>query len=398
MSVATVDTAAQDVAPLLFFSTRQGRQSNCVLTTEVARFVAEKLRRRLVLPSCHTSPLGEQACAHRPDIPSQRQVVVPFALQKVLQARDLARCQHAANSHGAAGILTPGDIPLSAVPRNVTCLDIGTRSAARLVQRQARAESGRPSPCESELLGDDELRSQLPIRFSGTITINADAAFGTRLTFRGLPRPELTPAAVHDAASAEELRNGRQDLFLSNAFSLFTRQALGPMFGLCALPRETEGVARMARHLEVKLALPRASTLCFHWRGEDFHHPAQLAKQRMPRNASSGAYVARALVRRAKRLGAEGILLLTNARYEALSEMLGALRTSGVRAESPRVLRESSTFGCQSRYVYGTMAEMLTCSRMRHYAGTPGSSFSDHIAAMRRARGHNSSTDAPLYV
>ena len=34
----------------------------------------------------------------------------------------------------------------------------------------------------------------------------------------------------------------------------------------------------------------------------------------------------------------------------------------------------------------------------RVFLGTPGSSFSDHIAAMRRARGHNSSTDAPLYV
>jgi hypothetical protein len=278
----------------------------------------------------------------------------------------------------------------------VTCLDIVAGSSARVMQRSARADSRLVSPCESELLGDPDLRSQLPIRFVGTVAINADAAFGPRLSLRGLARPGAMPAFTQDAAVAERLRNGRQDLFLSNAFSLFSRQAFGPMFGLCALPRETEGVARMARHLERALGLPRANTLCFHWRGEDFHHPAQLAKQHLSGNASSGAYVARALAQRAKHLGAEGVLLLTNARHEALSEMLGALRASGLRAESPRLLREGSTFGCQSRYVYGTIAEMLTCSRMRHYASTAGSSFSDHITAMRKARGYNASSDRAL--
>ena len=106
--MATSDVAAD--RPLLFFSTRQGRQTNCVLTIEVARYVAERLYahapspclshldaevarlirvlprtdlacsgRRIVLPLCHTSPLGAQACESRPDIPAQRQAVVPFA-------------------------------------------------------------------------------------------------------------------------------------------------------------------------------------------------------------------------------------------------------------------------------------------------------------------------------
>ena len=108
--------------PLLFFSTRQGRQSNCVLTVEVARFLAEKLGRQLVLPSCHTSPLGEQACAYRPDIPAQRQSVVSMNLQKLLHPRDLARCRRPPGI--GPSLMTLSELPLTSVPRNVTCLEI----------------------------------------------------------------------------------------------------------------------------------------------------------------------------------------------------------------------------------------------------------------------------------
>ena len=409
---------AETLPPLLFFSTRQGRQTNCVLTVEVARFVAEKLNLRLVLPACHTSPLGEQACAYRPEIPAQRQILVPFSLPKVLQPRDLARCWRPAAAAAASAPLSPADIPLSAVPRNVTCLEIVARSAGRLSQRRSE-NLDRPSPCESELSGDDDLRSQLPIRFTSTVTINADAAFVDALLSPTASSSSSSSAAAttttasflssshsslghRSAASSAASRSllaalpAGQDVFLHNSFGLFSRQLLGPLFRLCALPRETEGVVRMARHLERSLGFARSNTLCVHWRAEDFHHPNTLVKHRLPSNASSGAHVAKVLAARARRLGAGSVLLLTNARYEALHELQTSLRASGLRVESPRALRESSTFGCAARYVYGTMAEMHVCSRMRHFAGSPRSSFSGHIAAMRAAKGLNSTGDSLL--
>ena len=98
---------------------------------------------------------------------------------------------------------------------------------------------------------------------------------------------------------------------------------------------------------------------------------------------------------RARSLGVSNVLVLTNARHEALTSMLGTLRAAGLRAESPRTLSES-TFGCQARYVYGTVAEMLTCSRMRHFLGSARSSYSEHIFAMREAKGLNETTDTTL--
>ena len=370
--------------PLLFFSTRQGRQSNCVLTVEVARFVAERLDRRLVIPWCHTSPLGEQACAHRPDIPPQRQAVVYFALQKMLQLRDLSRCQRPASVTSLPAI-APMDLAIHAMARNVTCLDLAPRSANRIIERTP----GQMSPCEKELLSDGDLRSQLPIRFTRTVTLDADTAFGS---FIGA-RVALPGLLNKRQAALGFVPPG--DIFLHNAFWLMSKQSLGPMFGLCSLPRETEDVMRMERTLFRALALPRASTLCFHWRAEDFHHPTTLAKHGLKAEDSNGAHVGGRVANRARALHANSVLVVTNARFEALSDLLDTLRSSGLRAESPRNV-PGSTFGCDTRYAYTTIAEQLTCSRMRHFMGSTRSSFSHHIKAMRAARGLNSSTDSML--
>jgi hypothetical protein len=79
------------------------------------------------------------------------------------------------------------------------------------------------------------------------------------------------------------------------------------------------------------------------------------------------------------------VLVLSNARFEALDELLSRLRAARLHAQSPRMLADS-TFGCATSYVYGTVAEMLACSRARHFLGSPRSSFSGHVVAMREAR------------
>ena len=394
--------------PLLFFSTRQGRQSNCVLTVEVVRFLAERFGRQLVLPPCHTSPLGEQACAARPDLPPQRQILVPFALSKILQPRDLARCW--ATAGWAPPLLSPIDLPVQAEPRNVTCVEIVEHTASRPRAR---------NPCEDELREDMELRSQLALRFVRHVTISArdmarvgastgyapaSSASGQATASRtlysrlvgggggggggGVPSSAFsTPSTafyVFDTLLRASVRLPDGDLYINGAFSLFTRGILTkalakPYFGLCTLPRETQDVEAMEGQLHRALGFARRKTLCVHWRGEDFHHPHILARHRQ--NGSATVAAAHA-IRLARRLSASSVLVLSNARFEALDELLGRMRADGLRASSPRELG-GTAFACDSSFVYGVAAEMLTCSRAQHFLGSPRSSFSSHIVAMR---------------
>lgn len=319
-----------------------------------------------MLPTCHTSPYGPQACTSRPDIPSQRQSVIPFSLPKVFLPRDLSRCNSV--TPAAAGLLLqPSELPLSTVPRNATCLTILQAGKAPHVRE------GAATKCEEELLGDDELRVQLPLRFVQQVTMTPEqllAASSSSTSSKSAARvpPPPLPAG---------------DVYLANAFSLFSKATLGLPFGVCSLPRETEGVARMRRQLERTLGFARNQTLCVHWRGEDFHHPTTLAKHKW--TASSEDVASRHVLPLARRLGARSVLLLTNARFEALGSMLGTLRAAGLAAEAPRTL-DDTTFGCRANYVYATFAEMHLCSRARHFLGSPKSSFSHHIVAMRAAR------------
>lgn len=425
--------AIEDPRQLLFFSTRQGRQSNCVATVEIARYFAEQFDRRLVLPTCHTSPLGEQACSRRPDLPPQRQLVVPFVLSKVLQPRDLARCHKPPPmpASGAPVLLTPDDVPISASPRNVTCVEVVNHGTGH---RHAH------NPCASELLGDDALRTQLSLRFVRHVTITRERLLelgrmvppALAADAEQLPASRLAMAPASwleayrkarggggakgggGAGKAGGAKGGRAlaavpggdggprfydaiaraplralpegDVYLHGAFSLFAKSHLSSRHfgGLCALPRETDDVVRMERALQRSLGWARATpSLCMHWRAEDFHHPTTLARHRQNGSAALAATQTLDAARKA-RVG--HVLVLSNARFEALDQMLGTLRASGLHARSPRELDDTS-FGCGTGYVYGTMAEMLACSRSRHFLGTLRSSFTEHIVAMRAARG-----------
>lgn len=347
-----------DSPSLLFFSTRQGRQTNCVLTVEVARYVAERLGRRLVLPLCHTSPLGPQACSSRPEIPSQRQSVVPFALDRALQPRDLSRCTGPAAS--ALPLLHTTDVMMTANLRNATCLSL--TPAGKNGRERARNE------CALELSDDEQLRTQLALRFSSQLSASV--------------------SDLNSGALASRLPPG--DVYLAWSFSLFSVGLLGKPFGACALPRETEGVALMRRQLERTLGFRRNETLCVHWRGEDFHHPTTLARHRS--NASSSDVADRWVVPLARKHGLRNVLLLSNVRYESLEAMLGSLHGAGLGAESPRRLTETP-FGCRLSYVYAVYAEMSACSRSSHFLGSPRSSFSQHIMAMRKARATGTGTE-----
>ena len=77
------------------------------------------------------------------------------------------------------------------------------------------------------------------------------------------------------------------------------------------------------------------------------------------------------------------MLLLTNARFESVNRLLALLHQAGFAAEAPRNLA-GTNFACETSNAYTVFAEMHTCSRARFFLGSPKSSFSHHIVAMRR--------------
>jgi hypothetical protein len=360
-----------DRAGLLFFSTRQGRQTNCVLTVEVARFVAERLRRNLVLPLCHTSPLGQQACARRPAIPPNAHSLVSFSLTRALQAQDLGRCRRDPTSRPALSSLL--DLPLSAAPHNATCLVIVADGSPPPKTAHAR------TPCDDEVEKDPEFRGQAHLQFTRTVFMSPS---------------ELTMHQRVSPGVMARLPPPSESIFLHEPMLKAWHALEGKKrrhFRLCALPRETDDVVRMAAALEAALGTASGSTLCMHWRGEDFHHPGQILRYRQ--NTSSAESVASKALQACRRHACTQVLLLSNARYEGVGQLLDALRRGGIRAESARNLRGTS-FGCSSGFVYGTFAEMLACSRARSFLGSRKSQFSAHILAMREARGAPNATRA----
>ena len=225
---------------MLFFSCSQGRQTNCLMMVEIARYLAEQLGRQLVLPQCNTSPYGEQACAQHEKIPSQKQTLLKFPLGRVLRDTDLSRC------HAPIGkkkpLLELDDLPVSAVPLNVTCVTIG----------RAPDEARGLRACENDLASDAQFKAQLAIRFTSHLAVTVD-----------MLRNGKAAALMHSAGH----------LYVPGLIGLLMRQSFGKAFGLCIRPRETEGVVRMARELQHLTGFRPKQTLCVHWRGEDFHHP-----------------------------------------------------------------------------------------------------------------------------
>lgn len=237
--------------PSLFFSCQQGRQTNCLMMVEIARFLAEQLGRQLVLPPCNTSPYGEQACAIRQSIPNQRQTITKFPLGRVLRPSDLSRCQ--APPGAAPSLLEVDDLPVSASPINVTCVTFGKPDDMKGLRA-----------CESDLDADAQLKAQLALHFTDHV--------------------DLHVSALRSGEAAALLRQ-RGHLYIPGLIGMMMHQTIGKPFSLCVRPRETEGVVRMARELQRLTNFRPKQTLCVHWRGEDFHHPkrAKLSPQNVRR-------------------------------------------------------------------------------------------------------------------
>ena len=156
------------------------------------------------------------------------------------------------------------------------------------------------------------------------------------------------------------------DVFLNYAHNLFMRGYFTTKaFALCDRPRLTEDVWRMQQRLEAQLGIQPESTLCMHWRAEDFHHPHKLQKLRVNETAAGVASLAaEQALRIAKETSEKSILVLSNARFEAFNELMRIFRSRGLRAASPRTLQEqlfARLATCTARSLNGDVQEPVLC-------------------------------------
>ena len=368
----------------LFFSAQLGRLSNCMLSVNAARFVASSLHLRLAVPPCRTSPYGEQACAPHLNIPDQRQSLVEFELLRALDSRDLGGCTE--KSAGSAVAVTA--LPLRPTLRDAPCVVVTERvrcarpefqrhkacrdelsggiAAARAA---AEAEAAKTlakglQNCEEELRRTPALRGYAPMRFT---------------RFVELPAAELRAGA---GAALDGLRRRGGDVFLGGTFQLGADilPLLGaPPLTLCAHPRPRPSIEAMVRTLVARLDLDLDRTLCVHWRGEDFFHPTSIQRHAAFATAQK---VAERVAADAKKARVDRVLVVSNARFEALEELLRRLRSGGLAADATRQLN-GTAFGCADGSFFAAFAEKAACARTRWFLGSFGSTFSEHIAAMR---------------
>ena len=371
----------------LFFSAQLGRLSNCMLSVNAARFVASSLRLRLAVPPCRTSPYGEQACAPHLNIPDQRQSLVEFELLRALDSRDLGGCTE--KSAGSAVAVTA--LPLRPTLRDVTCVVVteqircarpefqrhkacrdelsGGLAAARAA---AEAEAAKTlakglQNCEEELRRTPALRGYAPMRFT---------------RFVELPAAELRAGA---GTALDGLRRRGGDVFLGGTFQLGADvlPLLGaPPLKLCAHPRPRPSIEAMVRTLVARLELDLDRTLCVHWRGEDFFHPTSIQRHAAFATAQK---VAERVAADAKKARVDRVLVVSNARFEALEELLRRLRSGELAADATRSSPQlnGTAFGCADGSFFAAFAEKAACARTRWFLGSFGSTFSEHIAAMR---------------
>lgn len=257
-----------------------------MLTVEVARLLAERLDRLLVLPDCNSSPYGPQACSDRPDLPAQAQSIVAMPLERLVERADLSRCT--APRGARPELVTLNELPLTAQPRPVTCVIISTHGPAWLTSNVSDGSATRA--CQEEHAADPRQRS-VALRFVAAASVPVDSF-------------------LHGSRAREQLR-GLGDVYVAGAFHHFSRGRFGPSFSVCALPRETAAVSRLARELGRVATLDAERTLCVHWRGEDFLHRARVAWSRSPPTAQA---LASQVLPYARQVGAREVLLLSNAR------------------------------------------------------------------------------------
>lgn len=128
---------------MLFFAPGLGHLSNCIMVTELARFLAERLGKRLVVPLCASVENTEQACrpgSQRPD-GAERQLMVN--LTAIFTRHSLGRCRHSSQHAAVALDLRDALAPEAASPPTPRALRSTSSGARRNTGAAAPASRGR---------------------------------------------------------------------------------------------------------------------------------------------------------------------------------------------------------------------------------------------------------------
>ena len=338
-----------------------GRLTNCLMVTELARWLAEQLNKTLIMPLCSSAENTEQACSAGSTKEDQTEINLLVNTTAVFERGSIGGCLAARAAVDLDEYLQQqrrqrrGDghvrvqTPLTCVSKDVDSCAwmlatnyqfVGLKlhryvnfDLAKLVSvwlqyaiNQTATHQGRELTPEGlatarsmATVGSlrDLLRRQDLGEPCAAHLITAGCNISASLITGGASRALLPPCmrncqgvSVFDAAAG--------DIFVPNLFRYASPTDVNRP-ALCMAPELSQRAAAQSRTL--LRALP-GKFICVHWRGGDFLSTMPLNRLRgksmlsLNKALSDGAFMARAAVRAAQNVGARHVLLLTDARWE----------------------------------------------------------------------------------
>jgi hypothetical protein len=399
----------------LYFATL-GRLTNCIMVLELARWLAEQLGKRLVVPSCVSGENTEQACTPGSRHADHRETNLLINVTAVYDGLSVGGCNgppHPPLSvNKAISQSTQGDAD---AVRALTCVGKTSVSCAWMLATSKQFSGihlGRFVEFDLGELMDawlkyvastrngamDNLRDALQRQDDGEpcdvrpLTKNAgcgcsngtgipttDKACSSHQPSPSSPRKTAhnpRPPCLRTCHGLSVFDATAGDIFVPNLFNhgdlMNVRRPQ-----LCSPLRLSEAAAAQAR--ELRESLP-GRFLCLHWRAGDFLSPEPLSRLRgqslaaQNRALGNSTFMARAATRAARAVDASHVLVLTNARWER------------VQAFSEEIARESLNATILQCTDAPPDSEKEVCADGAALLLSRKSSFSVHIHRLALAR------------
>ena len=360
------------------------------------RAAAQHLRRRS--RRVGRARRGEQACAPR------RTYRISGAVARRVR-RSAARFARPRRAHwkirGGAVAVTALPLQLTLL-RDVTCVVVTERVGARGPQIPAArlaATYCAEEPKAARATAEAEAAKTLAIRLHhGEEELRATPACGyapMRFTRRRAAGGTVRLVRRRRRRSTADRRRGGDVVFLRVAPSSWA-----PTSCRCSARRRcdraSEGasaprpsIRRWCAPLVARLELDLDRTLCVHWRGEASSTPARSSATPPWRDAESRARAG--CRRRAASTPTDRVLVVSNARFEALEELLRRLRAWRLRRRRDAAAAQRTAFGLRRRIVLRRVRREGGAARAaRWFLGSFGSTFSRSPRCARARSGRRS--------
>ena len=411
--VDSVPSSSSDRGGGLLFYNTLGRLSNCLVTLELARWLAEQLGKTLVVPLCSSGENTEQSCTVNSTREDQKEINLLVNLTAIYSRSSLGGCRHRREARDTRDVLNVLPLPPSA-PRALTCIgksawscawmlgtdhkagpyarlsswvdfDAGALATSWMEYAATRSGADGDALHESRALRralrrQDEGEACAPRILSSGCGCTRDAN-GTR---HCLPRDRANasllslPPCLRDCYGRSIFDVTAGDVFMANLFE-YSAPTVEKRHAMCPAPTLSPRPAEQAATL--RASLPERF-VCLHWRAGDFLNPVPLGRLRgqsmLHRNRAlaNASFMAAVAARAASNVQAKHVLVLTNARYQRakLFESTLATLTGGTIGATVRLCTNAPPD-----------AEKEVCSRAAALLLTRESSFSTQVHRMAMA-------------